>query len=140
MYKIFSLTVIFLIFFMCFGLSSEFIEYPGAAIDEEATTEAQEFAAMAKQDIGKTTIYTTKDPFNKVADFYKKRGKEISMPRSSGTLGKPKKYEQYDLWEAYFTLDGAESIAESKCWVKVQRPFIGDEVIDITTITLTEKD
>jgi hypothetical protein len=140
MYRIFSLTVIFLILSLNTGFSAEFKEYPGAVIDEEATKEAQEFAAMAKEDIGMTTIYTTKDPFDRVAAFYKKLGKEISMPHSSGTSGKPKKYEGYDLWEAYFTLDGAQGITESKCWVKVQRPFIGEEVIDITAITLMKKE
>jgi hypothetical protein len=140
MYRIFSLTVIFLILSLNTGFSAEFKEYPGAVIDEEATKEAQEFAAMAKQDTGKTTIYTTTDSFAKVAAFYKDLGKEVSMPRSSGTSGKPKKYEGYDLWEAYFTLDNAQSIADSKCWVKVQRPFIGDEVKDITVITLNKKE
>ncbi len=63
------------------------------------------------------------------------------MPRASGTSGKPRKSEtfQRDLWEAYFIFDGAKDLMSSKLWVKVQRPYIGEEVRDVTAIIVSEK-
>ncbi len=61
------------------------------------------------------------------------------MPRSSGVSGKPKKYGKYDLYEAYFIFDGAKDLAGSKLWVKVQRPYIGEDIRDVTAIVLSEK-
>ncbi|MGQ9638583.1 MAG: hypothetical protein ACUVT6_12465, partial [Thermodesulfobacteriota bacterium] len=75
----------------------------------------------------------------KVSSFYKGIAKEYSMPRASGTSGKPKKYEKYDLYEAFFIFDGAKDLASSKLWVKVQRPYIGEDVRDITAIVVSEK-
>jgi len=63
-----------------------------------------------------------------VASFYKGMGNEYPMPRASGTSGKPKKGEGYELWEAYFILDGAKDLSSSRLWVKVQRPYIGEEI------------
>jgi len=65
--------------------------------------------------------------------------KEYIMPRASGTSGKPKKYEKYDLYEAFFIFDDAKDLASSKLWVKVQRPYIENDVRDITVILVTEK-
>lgn len=124
--------------FCGFGLASQFKVYPGAKLDEQTTRQANAMAAQAKQH-GKSSIYITKDPFDKVFAFYKGIGKEINMPHSSGTTGKPKKFEKYDLWEAYFILDGAQDLSTSKCWVKVQRPFIGEKVRDVTGILVMEK-
>ncbi|MGQ9496268.1 MAG: hypothetical protein ACUVRY_08480 [Thermoanaerobaculaceae bacterium] len=87
----------------------------------------------------RSTVYTTSDSFSKVCSFYKGIGKEYAMPRASGTTGKPKKYEKYDLWEAYFIFDGAKDLASSKVWIKIQRPYIGEDVRDITMIVVTEK-
>lgn len=120
------------------GFASQFKVYPGASLDEKATKEAREIATQAKE-TGKSSIYTTKDSFEKVALFYKKLGKEVSMPRSSGISGKPKKYDKYELWEAYFILDGAQDLMSSKSWVKVQRPYIGNQVLDVTAIVAVEK-
>jgi hypothetical protein len=118
--------------------AAEFKVYPGAKLDEQATKQAMDIAAQAKQ-AGKSTIYTTKDSFKQVALFYKGLGKEFSMPRSSGISGQPKKYEKYELWEAYFILDGAQDLSSSKRWVKIQRPYIGAEVKDLTAIISVEK-
>lgn len=127
-----------MLFFPMLGLASQFKVYPGASLDEKATKEARELATQAKQ-AGSPRIYTTKDPFQKVALFYKELGKEIAMPRSSGTKGNPKKIEKYDLWEAYFILDGALDLSSSKSWVKVQRPYIGERVRDVTAIVVVER-
>jgi hypothetical protein len=119
--------------------ASEFKLYPGAKIDEKATKEAMEAARAAKISNVKSTIYTVTDSFQKVASFYKGMAKEYSMPRSSGTTGTPKKYEKYDLWEAYFIFDGGKDLSSSKLWVKVQRPYIGEGIQDVTAIVVSEK-
>ena len=125
--------------------AAEFKSYPGSKVDEEATKDASKAAAAAGADL-KATVYTTSDSFEKVALFYKGIGKEYLMPRASGTAGKPKKREGYDLWEAYFILDGANDLAGSKLWVKVQRPYVGmpsgansAAVRDVTAIVVTQK-
>ncbi len=122
------------------ALAAEWKPYPGAKVDEEATRESQEMAAAANLTGVRSTIYTTSDSFAKVSSFYKEIAREYAMPRASGTKGKPKRYENYDLYEAYFIFDSAKDLAGSKLWVKVQRPYIGEEVQEITAIVVTEKE
>ncbi len=113
--------------------------YPGATVDDAATQESLKAAKAAGMTDVQCMIYTSSDPFQKVAAFYKEKAAEYTMPRASGTSGNPKRYENYDLYEAYFILDGAKDLAGSKAWVKVQRPYIGDKVQDVTAIVVTEK-
>ena len=122
-----------------FVFASEFKVYPGTKIDEKATKEANEAAQAAKMYNVKSTIYTTTDSFPKVSSLYKGMSKEYILSRASGTSGKPKKYEKYDLYEAFFIFDDAKDLASSKLWVKVQRPYIDNDVRDITVILVTEK-
>ena len=125
-----------------FALSADgadFQVYPGAKVDEKATQESREAARAAKMTNVRSTVYTTPDSFQKVASFYKSIAKEYSMPRASGTSGKPKKYEKYELWEAFFIFDGAQDLSTSKLWIKVQRPFIGEEVREVTAIVVSER-
>lgn len=131
------LSIVFIYAALVFA--SEFKVYPGAKIDEKTTKEANEAAQGAKMSNVKSTIYTTTDSFPKVSSFYKGMSKEYIMPRASGTSGKPKKYEKYDLYEAFFIFDDAKDLASSKLWVKVQRPYIENDVRDITVILVTEK-
>ncbi len=119
--------------------AADFKPYPGAKMDEKATKQARDGAIAAKTPEVKPTIYTTSDSFEKVASFYKGMAKEYMMPRASGTSGKPKKREGYDLWEAYFIFDGAQDLASSKLWIKVQRPYIGEDVRNVTAIVVSEK-
>lgn len=138
--KKFVCVLLFLVLaFSSLVFTAEFKSYPGAKIDEKATKEANEATQAAKMSNVKATIYTTTDSFQKVASFYNRIAKEYTMPRASGTSGKPKKYEKYDLWEAYFIFDGAKDLASSKLWVKVQRPYIGEDVRDVTAIVVSEK-
>lgn len=126
--------------------AAAFKPYPGARLDERATRDAN--AAAKQAGMGSVaTVYTTGDPFAKVAAFYKGIAAEYSMPRASGTAGKPKKYPGYDLYEAYFIFDGAPDLSQSRLWVKVQRPAIAlyaegpesEEVKDVTVILVSEK-
>jgi hypothetical protein len=139
MKKIAIISLFVVLVFSPFIFAAEFKVYPGAKIDEKATKEAQEAASAAKMSNVKATIYTTSDSFQKVAAFYKGIAKEYMMPRASGTSGKPKKYEGYDLWEACFTFDGAKDLSTSKLWIKVQRPYIGEDIRDVTAIVVSEK-
>jgi len=128
--------------FFSSSVAQQVVVYPGAVIDEKATKEAQEAALAAKSANVHSTIYTTQDSFQKVAEFYKTKGKEYQMPMASGSSGKPKKSDLCDgcdLWEAYFIFDGAKNLASSKLWIKVQYPYIGEEIRNITAIIVTEK-
>lgn len=126
--------------------AAAFKPYPGARLDERATRDANAAGKEAGIDLV-TTVYTTGESFAKVAAFYKAIAAEYSMPRASGTAGKPKKQAQYDLYEAYFIFDGASNLAQSRLWVKVQRPAIAlyaegpesEEVKDVTVIIVSEK-
>jgi hypothetical protein len=139
--KSYRIIVAAFLLFLCapVALAGEWKPYPGAKVDEQATRESNEAAAAAKMTNVRSTIYTPSDSFDKVASFYKGIAKEYSMPRASGTTGKPKRYEKYDLYEAYFIFDGAKDLAGSKLWVKVQRPYIGEDVHDVTAIMVTQK-
>lgn len=132
-----SLSIVFT--FLSLSFATDFKPYPGAKIDEKATQESREAARAAKMINVRYTIYTTNDSFQKVSSFYKGIAKEHMMPRASGTSGKPKKYENYVLYEAFFIFDGAKDLAGSKLWIKVQRPYIGEDVRDVTAIMVTEK-
>jgi hypothetical protein len=135
-----SLMMMLFVFFCCaLTAAAEFKTYLGSKVDEQATHQSREAARAAKMTNVQSTVYTSSDSFQKVALFYKGIAKEYMMPRASGTSGKPKKYENYDLWEAYFIFDGAKDLSSSKLWAKVQRPYIGENVRDVTAIVVTEK-
>lgn len=139
MKKIGFVTLSIVFTFLSLVFAAEFKPYAGAKIDEKAAKEAMEAAQAAKMSKVKATIYTTTDSFQAVSSFYKGIAKEYTMPRASETTGKPKKYEKYDLYEAFFIFDGAKDLANSKLWVKVQRPYIGEDVRDVTAIMVSEK-
>ncbi len=140
MKKIAFVTLSIVFIFLSLVFAADFKPYPSAKIDEKATQESREVTQAAKMSNIKTTVYTTPDSFQKVASFYKGIAKEFTMPRASGTTGKPKKYEKYDLFEAFFIFDGAKDLSGSKLWVKVQRPYIGEQVRDVTAIVVSKKD
>jgi hypothetical protein len=104
--------------------AAEFKVYPGAKLDDRATKAATDAAQSAGMHAS-ATIYTAGDAFDKVAAYYRNLGTEYNMPMASGTAGKPKKHEGFELWEAYFIFDGAKDLSASKSWAKVQRPGIG---------------
>ena len=111
MKKVFYIILSIVFIYAALVFASEFKVYPGAKIDEKTTKEANEAAQGAKMSNVKSTIYTTTDSFPKVTSFYKGMSKEYIMPRASGTSGKPKKYEKYDLYEAFFIFDDAKDLA-----------------------------
>ncbi len=139
MRKIVCLVIMFSFICLCPAAAADFKVYSGARMDDKATKQSNEAAIGAGMKNVKAAIYTSNDSFAKVTSFYKGSAKEYLMPMASGTTGKPKKHGKYDLYEAYFIFDGAKDLSGSKLWIKVQRPYIGEDVRDITAIVVTEK-
>jgi hypothetical protein len=122
-----------------------FKPYPGAKIDDKATKEANAMNAKAPGQAS-STIYTTPDPYEKVAAFYKALGKEHQM-----SVKKTKRLPSgQELKEGYFILDGSATLSDSKLWVKVQKPYIGkakmvgltpkyEDVRDVTAIIVVKR-
>lgn len=125
--------------FALLSISEGFHIYPNSKLDEKASQEAMKLAEEQGITNLNYEIYISDDSFEKVCSFYKNISKEYIMPRSSGTSGKPKKYENYDLYEAYFIFDDAKNLSSSKLWVKVQKPYIGEEVLNKTAIIVSKK-
>ena len=109
-------------------LAQDFKPYAGSKLDEKATREASATAPGKQSD-----VYTTSDAFDKVYAFYKSLYKEFAMsrqPPKQPSGGQPK-------W-AFFILDGGTTLANSKYWMKIQRPYVGgtdgSDIRDITVI------
>jgi hypothetical protein len=124
-----------------------FKAYPGSTKYTPPDTSETREAAKVLPAGTTSTIYTTNDPFEKVAAFYKSFAKEYQMPGRRGGVKLP---TGQDLKETYLIFDGAANIVASKSWAKVQRPFIGavdfkggipeyKDVRDITAIVVVEK-
>ncbi len=116
--------------------AQSFTPYPGSKPDQAAADEAMKRAGAGKL-VG---VYLTNDPFEKVVAFYRTLYKET---RGAGPsrLSNGQKVQ----W-AFFVLDGAKDLSASKSWMKIQRPFIGDVVMqgitpqyrDVRDVTVIE--
>ena len=110
------------------GKAQDFKPYAGSKVDEKASREASA-AAPGKQ----SEVYTTSDGFDKVYAFYKTLYKESAMSRPP-----PKLPSGQQLKWAFFLIDGGTSLASSKYWMKIQRPYVGGadgkDIRDITVI------
>jgi hypothetical protein len=109
-------------------LAQDFKAYAGSKLDEKASRDASA-AAPGKQ----SAVYTTGDALDKVYTFYKGLYKEYTM-RSTG----PKLPSGQQVKWAFFILDGGTTLANSKLWLKIQRPYVGgadgQDIRDITLI------
>ena len=94
----------------------------------------------------KITAYLTTDSFEKVVDFYKGLGKEVTTAKAPD-IRLPNGQE---VRKKFLILDGAADIVHSKSWLSVQRPFFSavarpggsaefKDVRDVTEIVVTEK-
>ena len=92
-------------------LAQEMKMYPGAKHDDQLSRDATA-AAPGKQ----VDVYLTSDSFDKVYAFYKGLYKESTMP---GARQDPKQPMRI----TFFLVDGAENLASSKYWAKVQHPY-----------------
>jgi len=127
--------IVALVVFASAAMAAEVAVYPGATLDQRATHDANEAAKEAKLS-SSAKVYTTNDPFEKVAAFYKGMGREFVMPV-------PDKGAK----SMFVILDDAKSLGSSKRWAKIQRPAIGlykEDVAemkshDVTVILVVEK-
>ena len=124
--------------------AAEFLPYPGATLDKPMSAKATQVA----RDTGSAddvTVYTTPEEFEKVAAFYKKAGSEYQAAWAKIARKLP---DGRDIRVKVFLLDKADDLADSKQWVQVQHPFIGDvemvgttprykDVRSVTCITYT---
>ncbi len=109
--------------------AQDFKPYAGSKLDEKASREASA-ATPGKQ----SEVYTTADPLDKVYAFYKGLYKEYPM-RSTG----PKLPSGQQVKWAFFIVDGGTTLANSKLWLKIQRPYVGGaEGQDIRDVTLIQ--
>ena len=108
--------------------AQDFKPYAGSKLDEKASREASA-AAPGKA----SEVYTTGDSLDKVYTFYKSMYKESTM-RSTG----PKLPSGQQVKWFFFILDGETTLAKSKLWLKIQRPYVGgadgQDIRDITII------
>jgi hypothetical protein len=134
--------VLVLVCFVCVSLvyAGGFKVYPGAKLDEKETKNQEQMAKQAKM-ATRSKVYVTDDAFEKVKEFYSKIGTEYKMPHQ-----KPGEVEKLPsgtvLKSAFFIFDNTKSLATSKNWAKVQRPFIGPDLTegpDKTYIITVEK-
>jgi hypothetical protein len=134
-----TLTVVLVLCVAAAGVwAGEFKPYPGSAVDKEATEKSMKMIAESGVKIV-NTVYTTKDSFEAVAEFYKDLAKEFEMPG----MGKTRKLPSgQDLHQAFFIFDGAEDLASSKLWILVQNPYIGDmksnDIRNVTAIVVSK--
>ncbi len=118
--------------------------YPGAKIDDAATSQAR--AAAASDPGVEVTVYTTNDDFEKVYKYFKSSPAKEYKVIGARTRKLPTGQEMKD---AFFILDDAATIVGSKKWIKIQRPYIGqfglakigarkEDVRDVTAVVLTK--
>jgi hypothetical protein len=114
--------------FSTISLAQEFKPYGGAKLDDKASREASA-AAPGKE----SEVYTTGDSLDKVYAFYKATSKEFVM-RSTG----PRLPSGQQVKWFFFILDGGTTLANSKFWMKIQRPYVGgadgQDIRDVTII------
>ena len=107
----------------------DFKTYPGAKADDKAGREASA-AAPGKQ----SEVYTTDDALDKVYAFYKEKYKEFTMRSTAPKLPTGQQVKWY-----FFILDNGTTLANSRYWMKIQRPYAGGaDMKDIRDITVIQ--
>lgn len=103
--------------------AAEISVYPGAQMEKAEMKSAQEAQAKlpvkVRQSLGTSQIYTTADGFEAVYDYYKKRYAETDLNLKKT---KVKIATGQVVHDAYFCLDNAKSINESKHFLKIENP------------------
>jgi len=138
--------IFILLLLVLFGrsLAADFVPYPGATLDKAMSAKS----AKVARDTGsadEASVFTTRDPFERVVAFYAKRGVEYQAVWAKIVRKLP---DGREIKVKVFVLDGKSDLSESKRWVQVQYPFIGDvemvgttpryrDVRDVTVIVYT---
>lgn len=111
--------------------------YPGATTDAWAA-EALRRGKAAVPPGTESALYVTPDAYDKVYAFYKQNAREVQVGRGGPALPDGTRIK----W-SFFVLDDAKGLADSKLWLKVQRPSIADaemkDVRDVTSIQVVRK-
>lgn len=122
-----------------------FSPYPNSVLDRDMSAKS----TQALRDGGsrdEVRVYTSQDSFENVAAYYKKIGKEYAAPWTKIAQTLP---DGRDIKIKVFLLDNAEDVGDSKQWVQVQYPFIGEvetvgsaprykDVRNVTSIVYTQ--
>ena len=109
--------------------AADFAPYPGAALDKAMSAKSTKVA----RDTGsndEVSVYTTRDAFDRVAAFYAKLG--VDYP-AAWTRLKRTLPDGREIKVKVFILDGKRDVADSRRWVQVQHPFIGDVQMEGST-------
>lgn len=115
--------------------AAEFKVYPGAKTDAWAADAVRRGKAALPPGT-ESEVYVTSDAYEKVYSFYKQNAREVSIsPGAALPDGTRVKW-------SFFVLDNAKGLADSKLWLKVQRPSVADAEMkarDITSIQVVRK-
>ncbi len=109
--------------------AGDFMPYPGASLDAAMSAKSMKIA----KDTGsadEVSVYTTRDQFERVAAFYAASGTEFQAPWANIARRLP---DGRDIKVKVFVLDGKADLSESRRWVQVQYPFIGEVEMDGAT-------
>jgi hypothetical protein len=144
----FSFAFIVVLSFISITIAQQgFKLYPGAKLDEVLTKAERDFLTESIKEGAplpkgqRVTLYSTRDDFDKVCNFYRGIIKEFERGRFSSKLSEGQKFRS-----AIFIFDGAADTQKSKSWIRVQRPYIPEDevgednpkVYDISVITHCE--
>ena len=117
-----SMLLMFTLLWPGLNQAGDFVQYPGSVLDRDMSTKST-MAIKKSGSSDEVHVYTSRDGFDKVVAFYKKAGKEYAAPWTKLVRKLP---DGRDIKVKVILLDGADDVSESKHWVQVQYPFIGD--------------
>jgi hypothetical protein len=117
------LSLVLVLFAASAASAAEVSVYPGARLEKDEMRSVEntqgKLTAKVRALMGKVQIYTTEDGFEKVYAYYQKRYPETD-PGMKQT--KVKIATGQTVSSAFFCLDGAKSINESRRFLKIEGP------------------
>ncbi|MBM2805246.1 MAG: hypothetical protein HW419_3139 [Deltaproteobacteria bacterium] len=124
-----AVTILLLLLFFGGSHAADFVAYPGATLDRPMSAKSTKVA----KDTGtadEVSVFTTRDPFDRVTAFYARIGVEYEAAWARIVRKLP---DGREIKIKVFVLDGKPDLSDSRRWVQVQYPFIGDVEMDGTT-------
>lgn len=113
-------TLLLLLSFLGNSHAADFVPYPGATLDTAMSAKSTKMAKDTES-TDEVSVFTTGEPFERVAAFYAKSGAEY---QAAWTRNVRKLPDGREIKVKVFVLDGKSDLAESRRWVQVQDPFI----------------